>query len=457
MPVTKEDILKVLSQVKDPDLGKDIVALGFVKDVNVCDGIASFTIELTTPACPVKDQMKDQAYHLVMALPGIKTVNINMTAQVRASHSEQKDQLIPQVKNVIPVASGKGGVGKSTVSANLAIALSKLGAKVGLMDADVYGPSIPILMGAVEPPKIAPNGKMIPPVCHGVKIISMAFFVPKNEAVIWRGPMLSKMVDQFLGAVDWGELDYLVVDLPPGTGDIQLSLCQRIPLTGAVIVSTPQDLAFQVAEKAILMFNKLRTPVLGLVENMSGFECRHCGGREEIFGSGGARRYGLANQIPFLGEIPLATNIRETSDGGRPIVEAFPDSPSAKAFFKVAENLAAQISVENLQAASPDRPEPKEISQPSECEVKIVWKDGHESIYSAFDLRASCSCASCVDEVTGKKRLDESKIDKNVRPLAIEPVGRYAIHFQWSDGHRSGIYTFEHLRNLGGVNQVPGS
>ena len=450
MVVTKEDILKVLSQIQDPDLGRDIVSLGFVKEVKVCGDTASFTIELTTPACPVKDQMKDQAYRLVMAMPGIKHTNINMTAQVRATQSDTKDQLIPLVKNVIPVASGKGGVGKSTVSANLAIALSKLGAKVGLMDADVYGPSIPILMGASESPTQS-GGKIIPPVCYGVKIISMAFFVPKGEAVIWRGPMLSKMVDQFLGSVEWGELDYLIVDLPPGTGDIQLSLCQRVPLTGAVIVSTPQDLAFKVAEKAIIMFNKLRTPVLGLVENMSGFICKHCGEREEIFGSGGARRYGMANNIPFLGEIPLATDIRLMSDDGRPIVESMPDSPSAKAFFLVAENLAAQVSVQNMGGATSDRPEPKEISQPAKNEIKIVWKDGRENIYTGYQLRVNCSCASCVDEVTGRKRLNEVLVPKDVYPLAIEPVGRYALHFQWSDGHGSGIYTFEHLRELDAV------
>ncbi len=448
MAVKQEDILKVLSQIKDPDLGKDIVALGFVKDIKICDDAVSFSIELTTPACPVKDQMRDQAYHLAMALPGVKHVNINMTAQVRQTQSQQKDELIPLVKNVVPVASGKGGVGKSTVSANLAIALSKLGAKVGLMDADVYGPSIPILMGSKEAPKQGSNGKIIPPVCYGVKIISMAFFVPKGEAVIWRGPMLTKMVDQFLGMVDWGELDYLIVDLPPGTGDIQLSLCQRIPLTGAVIVSTPQDLAFQVAEKAIIMFKKLNTPILGLVENMSGFICSHCGEREEIFGSGGARRYGMATNVPFLGEIPLATDIRVFSDGGKPIVESAPDSASAQAFIKVAENLAAQVSIQTMGGADPNRPVPNEITQPSQSEVRIVWNDGRESIYSTRDLRLACQCASCVDEVTGQKRLNESTVPKDVHPVAIEPVGRYAIHFTWSDGHRSGIYTFEHLRSL---------
>jgi ATP-binding protein involved in chromosome partitioning len=315
------------------------------------------------------------------------------------------------------------------------------------MDADVYGPSIPIIMGAHIPP--GPGGeKLVPPVHYGVKIMSMGFFVPKGEAVIWRGPMLAKVVDQFLGDVDWGELDYLLVDLPPGTGDVQLSLCQKIPLTGAAIVSTPQDLAFQVAEKAILMFNKLRTPILGLVENMSGFECRHCGQREEIFGSGGARRYAMANGLPFLGEIPLSTDIRTSSDGGRPIVESMPDSPSARAFFRVAENLAAGVSILNLGGAATDRPEPAEMSQPSLREVRIVWKDGHESLYTGYALRLACPCASCVDELSGRRRLREESISTDVHPLTMEPTGRYAVRFHWSDGHSTGIYTYERVRAL---------
>ena len=221
--------------------------------------------------------------------------------------------------------------------------------------------------------------------------MSMGFFVPKGEAVIWRGPMLAKVVDQFLGGVEWGELDYLLVDLPPGTGDVQLSLCQKIPLTGAAIVSTPQDVAFQVAEKAIIMFNKLRTPILGLVENMSGFECRHCGQREEIFGSGGARRYAMANDLPFLGEIPLATDIRATSDGGRPIVESMPDSPSARAFFRVAENLAAEVSTLKLGGAATDRPEPAEITQPSPTRSGFAGRTGTKASTPATRLRARLS------------------------------------------------------------------
>jgi ATP-binding protein involved in chromosome partitioning len=260
--------------------------------------------------------------------------------------------------------------------------------------------------------------------------------------------MLAKVIDKFLGGVEWGELDYLLVDLPPGTGDVQLSLCQKIPLTGAAVVSTPQDLAFNVAEKAIFMFTKLRTPVLGLVENMSGFECRHCGHREEIFGSGGARRFAAASEVPFLGEIPLSTDIRTTSDEGNPIVQSMPESLSARAFLRVAENLAAQVSTLTMGGVSTDRPGIAEIAQPSENEVQILWKDGHESIYTGYALRVGCRCALCVDEISGNKRLREESINKDVRPLSIDPVGRYAIRFHWSDGHSTGIYTFELLREL---------
>jgi len=445
--VTEQAILSALATIKDPDIHRDIVSLGFIKGLRIDGENVAFTVELTTPACPVREQMQEDARRVVLALPGITHVAITMTSQVRATPSEEKDKLLPLVKNVVPIGSGKGGVGKSTVSANVAIALAKLGARVGLMDADVYGPTIPILMGANIPP--GPGGaKIVPPVHYGVKIMSMGFFVPKGEAVIWRGPMLSKMVDQFLSGVEWGELDYLLVDLPPGTGDVQLSLCQKIPLTGAAIVSTPQDLAFQVAEKAILMFKKLRTPILGLVENMSGFECRHCGQREEIFGSGGARRYAMANDLPFLGEIPLSTDIRTSSDGGRPIVESMPDSPSARAFFRVAENIAAGVSTLNLGGAATDRPEPAEMTQPSPTQIRIVWKDGHESVYTGYALRLACPCAGCVDELSGMRRLREGSISKDMHPLAMEPTGRYAVRFHWSDGHSTGFYTYEHLRAL---------
>jgi len=444
--VTEEDVRGVLQRIQDPDLGKDIVALGFVKNIQIKEGNVSFTIELTTPACPVRDQMKEEAKQAVQSISGVESVEVHMTAQVRATRSSGKNQLLPQVKNVVPIASGKGGVGKSTVSANVALALSKLGARVGLMDADVYGPSIPMLMGSKDQ-VMAQGERIIPPVSHGIKLISMGFFLKQGDAVIWRGPMLAKMIDQFLGSVHWGELDYLIVDLPPGTGDVQLNLCQRIPLTGAAIVSTPQDLAFHVAEKAISMFRKLNTPVLGLIENMSGFECSHCGHREEIFGSGGASQYARKHDIPFLGEIPLSTDIRVSSDQGIPIVISQPDSVSAHAFFRAAENIAAQVSIQNIGGVS-DRPEPLEITHPSESKIRIRWKDNHESVYTGYELRTACRCASCVNEFTGEKKLQDGSVPKDVHALSIDPMGRYALHFNWSDGHSTGIYTYELLRKL---------
>jgi ATP-binding protein involved in chromosome partitioning len=446
----QDQILSALQTVQDPDLHRDIVSLGFVKDVKTCDGLVSFTIELTTPACPVREQMKQQAHQAVMSIPGVKQVDIKMTSQVRASKSEQKDKLAPLVKNIVPVASGKGGVGKSTVSANLAVALSRMGAKVGLMDADVYGPSIPTLTGAVPASGGNPN-RFVPPVAHGVKVVSMGFFVNPGDAVIWRGPMLHKAVEQFLGQVDWGELDYLIVDLPPGTGDVQLSLCQMIPLTGAAVVSTPQDVALKVAEKAIIMFNKLNTPVLGIVENMSGFVCSHCGAHEDVFGVGGARRYATERGIPFLGDIPLSVEVRETSDAGQPIVVSHPDSAPAKAFMKVAENLAAQISIRTANLGADNRPIPSKIELKSRQQLNIVWNDGKETLLNCYDLRVSCPCAQCVDEMTGERRLNPATVAKDVWPQNIAPVGRYALHFDWSDGHRSGIYTFEHLRKAAGL------
>ena len=343
--LTQAAVLQVLRSIQDPDLHRDIVSLGFVKDVTTTDGKVAVTIELTTPACPVRDKMKDDARRLIGSLPGVKEVEISMTSKVRSTVTQK---LLPGVKNVVPVASGKGGVGKSTVSANLALALARMGARVGLLDADVYGPSIPLIMGVTEPPRTV-GERLVPAEQYGVKVMSTGFFVPEGQAVIWRGPMLSKMIEQFLGGVEWGELDYLVVDLPPGTGDVQLTLCQKIPLTGAAVVTTPQDVAVRVAEKAIIMFDKLNCPVLGIIENMSRYVCRHCGGSDEIFGSGGGRQAAKRFGLSFLGEIPLATGIRVAADEGHPTVISDPDSSQARAFFQVAENLAAQISIRGVK------------------------------------------------------------------------------------------------------------
>ena len=344
--VNEQAILGALKKIQDPDLHRDIVSLGFIKGLHVDDGKVAFTIELTTPACPVRQQMEEAARAAVAAVPGVREVNVTMTSRVTTSVSH-RSSFLPGVRNTIAVASGKGGVGKSTVAANLAVALRQAGATVGLMDADVYGPCIPKLMGATGALEHTAEGKVIPPVHHGVKIMSMGFFLPKNEAVIWRGPMLHKMIQEFLGRVEWGELDYLVIDLPPGTGDIQLSLCQTIPLTGAVIVSTPQDVALEVASKAILMFQKLNVPILGIVENMSYYMCSHCGQRDDIFGHGGAREASHRTGIPFLGEIPLAAAIRVRSDAGRPVALEPADAAASRPFHDVASQLAARIAVVN--------------------------------------------------------------------------------------------------------------
>ncbi len=454
--VNETEILKSLANVKDPETGHDLASSGAVKGIRASGDQVSFSLELGLQAGFERDQVKEEARKAVLSVPGIKNVSITVIskspAAKRAAAAERTptEERILKVKNVIPVASGKGGVGKSTVSANLAVTLSKLGFRVGLMDADVYGPSIPTLMGVHEPPKQQGEGKIVPHSRFGVKMISIGFFLPKGEAVIWRGPMLHKTVDQFLGSVDWGELDYLIVDLPPGTGDIQLSLCQKIPLSGAVIVSTPQDLAFEVAEKAISMFQKLNTPILGLIENMSGFVCKKCGSHEEIFGEGGVKRYAETHGIPFLGSIPLATELRIASDQGTPLVDQAPDSLGGKAFFQIAKNLIAELTERSEGKRLDSGPFPKEVSQPEKDIIEIKWVDGHKSTYKAFELRVACPCAMCVDENTGRRLIRQESIRKDVYLLSMDRVGRYGIAFRWSDGHSTGIYTFEYLRSLCG-------
>lgn len=350
------------------------------------------------------------------------------------------------IKNIIPIASGKGGVGKSTVSANLALALAKGGAKVGLMDADVYGPSIPTILGIKDKPVITPDSRIHPVERYGVKVISMGFFLPPGEAVIWRGPMLHKMVQDFLKTVDWGELDTLVVDLPPGTGDIQLSLCQTISVTGAVIVSTPQEVAWNVAQRAIMMFDKLNAPVIGIIENMSHYTCSHCGQKDEVFGSGGARHAAAKLEIPFLGEIPLMTTIRLTADQGDPVVHSDPEGKAAEAFFHTARNLVAQVNLRNTEGET--RKVPSKIGAPNGPQIDIEWNDGKKSVYAPRDLRLACPCARCVHEVSGQRLLNPASVSADVRAVAIHPVGRYALQITWSDGHNTGIYGFEYLRKL---------
>lgn len=345
MSITKEEVLRALSVVKDPDLGRDLVTLGMIENVNIDDkNNVGFTIVLTTPACPVKEQLKQQSESAVRAIPGVGAVAAEVTSRVRSGTMTQREG-IPGVRNTIAVGSGKGGVGKSTVAVNLALALAREGAKVGLLDADVYGPNIPLMMGTDAKPIPTEDNKIAPIQAYGIELISMGFFVDADSPVIWRGPMLTKLLTQFMYDVQWGELDYLVMDMPPGTGDVQLTAAQQLPLTGAVMVSTPQDVALLDAGKALMMFKKLNVPVLGIVENMSTFVCPHCNAPTDLFGHGGAQAAAVRYGVPFLGEIPLHLSIREGGDSGRPIVASAPDSPQAQAFIQVARNIAAQVSV----------------------------------------------------------------------------------------------------------------
>jgi ATP-binding protein involved in chromosome partitioning len=349
--VTKEAVLAALSKVQDPDLHRDIVALGFVQNLTIQNSKVSFDIVLTTPACPVRDQMQDEAKRLVQNLPGVSAVEIQMTSNVKKGMSNVKEDYIPDVKNAIAISSGKGGVGKSTVAATLAVALAQTGAKVGLMDADVYGPNIPIMLGAQKAAQQV-GQKLAPAESYGVKIMSMGYLVPEDQPIIWRGPMIHGAIQQFLRDVEWGELDYLLVDLPPGTGDAQLSIAQLVPMTGAVIVTTPQAVALHDARKGAAMFQKVNVPVIGIIENMSYFLCPHCNDRSEIFSHGGGRDAAEKLGVPFLGEVPIDLSIRSGGDSGIPITVSHPQSAAAKSFREIAGKLAARISTLNAQRQS---------------------------------------------------------------------------------------------------------
>jgi ATP-binding protein involved in chromosome partitioning len=342
--VTEEKVLAALRRVIDPDLQRDIVSLGMVKNLRIEGDELWFDYELTTPACPLKDRMKSMAEEALAGVPGLRKFNINMTARVRAGKGVPDKAPIPGVANVIAVGAGKGGVGKSTVTSNLAVALHLLGARVGLMDADVYGPNMPLMMGIDSQPEQA-DGKLVPLEAHGVKVMSMGFLLDPDQPVIWRGPMLHGVMKNFVGDVNWGELDYLVVDLPPGTGDVSQSLSQLVPISGSVVVTTPQEVSLADVSKAVTMFKKLQIPVLGLVENMSWFACPHCSERTEILDHGGGQRLARTMDIPFLGDLPLDTRVRQAGDAGTPVVLRDPGSPISEAFLAIAKNLAQQVSM----------------------------------------------------------------------------------------------------------------
>jgi ATP-binding protein involved in chromosome partitioning len=350
--VQQDDILNALRTVQEPELHKDLVTLNMVRDLAVEGGNVRFTLMLTTPACPLKDRMKQEAEEAVRKVAGVESVHIQLSAEVKGpSRLSEGAQMPAGLKNIIAVASGKGGVGKSTTSVNVAVCLQKSGAKVGLLDADVYGPNVPMMMGIPEErPNVNEKEQLIPFENHGIKVISLGFLVDPGKAVIWRGPMLHGVIKQFLTSVAWGELDYLVVDLPPGTGDAQLSLVQTVPLSGAVIVTTPQAVALSDVRRSIAMFNEVRVPILGIIENMAGLDCPHCHKHIDLFDGQGGKVLSEEYGVPLLGQVPFDPSVGQSGDRGVPISIAKPDSPQAKAFNSAAEWVAARVSVINAGA-----------------------------------------------------------------------------------------------------------
>lgn len=344
MSLDSQQVLDALSQVQDPDLGRDIVSLKFVKDVVVDQGQVSFTVELTTPACPVKEELEQECRDVVSALPGVESVDITMTAQVREANPQGQD-LIPTVKQCIAIASGKGGVGKSTVTVNLAASLAKQGATVGVMDADVYGPSIPMMMGVSGERPLTRDKKIIPIERFGLKMMSLGFLLEPGQSVLWRGPMVAGTVKQLLSDVDWGELDYLLVDLPPGTGDAPMSLAQLVPLTGVAIVTTPHSVAANIAGKSAELFRRLNTPILGVIENMAEFVCPHCGELTRLFSGSSGEELASELKCAYLGSVPFDVEIGRSSQSGLPSVIGSPQSPQAEAFEAIAQQVAAQASI----------------------------------------------------------------------------------------------------------------
>jgi ATP-binding protein involved in chromosome partitioning len=340
-----------LGTVMEPELHRDLMSLNMVRDLRVDDGTVSMKVVLTTPACPLKDRIQKDIEAALIPIPGVEKVAVAWDSNVTTTRGLPGRKDIPGVRNIVAVSAGKGGVGKTTVSVNVAIALSQAGARVGLLDADIYGPNVPIMLGLHDQPR-SMGERILPLEAYGLRVMSLGTILKPDQAVVWRGPMIGGAIRQFLYDVEWGELDYLVIDLPPGTGDAQLTLAQSIPLTGSVIVTTPQDVSVADVSRGVQMFKQLKVPVLGVVENMSGYVCPHCGERTEMFGSGGGHEVSERFGIAFLGEIPLDPRIRIGGGQGEPLMAAQPEGPVGDVFRAVASHIAAEVSKENFRVGA---------------------------------------------------------------------------------------------------------
>ncbi len=352
-PVSEAAVFEALRGVMDPELHKDIVTLQMVKNVQVQDGSVSLMVTLTTPACPLRETIEKDVREAIGKVAGVHSVDVKFDATVPAGRRLADKAPITGVKNLIAVASGKGGVGKTTVAVNLAIALRRMGAAIGLLDADVYGPNVPVMLGTTEQPRAIDQRTIVPVEAYGVKMISMGLLNPGDKPLIWRGPMLHSVIQQFLRSVQWGELDYLVVDLPPGTGDVQLTLIQSVAVSGAVIVTTPSIVALADVRKAIEMFRQVNVEILGVVENMSYFNCPRCNGRIDVFGHGEGERMARMFGVPFLGEVEIDPQIRIGGDTGKPVASLGEDAPGAASLYAMSRNVAARLSVVNLSVTTP--------------------------------------------------------------------------------------------------------
>ena len=453
----REQVLEALARVTNPEFsGAGIVELGQVGDIRICAPAASVAVILPNVASAAAGRIREQARRALLAIPGISRAEVAVRAEVTASpvarapapdprqRGAPSPSKPPGVRNVVAVASGKGGVGKSTISANLAVALAERGARVGLLDADVYGPSQTTMFGRDDRPETDDQRRLLPIEAHGVRFISMGMLSSKETPVIWRGPMASRLVQQFFSGVVWGELDYLLVDLPPGTGDVQLTIAQTAALAGAVIVTTPQAVARTIAEKGLRMFQPVGVPVLGVIENMNSFVCPHCGEATAIFSTGGGEEVARDLGLPFLGGVPLDPRVVAAGDEGEPTVVRDPDSPAASAY----REIARRVSLEVARSNQAERGETAESVRVENGVVVVRWNDGREDRLGFEYLRNHCPCATCVDEWSGRRRSLTLLLPTSFAPRKLVPVGNYGVQIHWSDGHDTGIFSHQLLRRL---------
>jgi ATP-binding protein involved in chromosome partitioning len=431
--IQEKDVLAALSRIIDPDFKQDIVTLGFIRNMKIEGSTVGFDIQLTTPACPIKDQFKAEAERVVGELSGVETVNVTMTSAKTQRTPKVARSGLTEVQAIIAVASGKGGVGKSTVAACLAREVARRGYRVGLLDTDIFGPSVPTLFNLHDQHLYQNDEEMIMPVETGeISVMSFGFWLGESPAIM-RGPMVSSYIQQFLHQVAWGRLDYLFLDLPPGTGDIQLTITQAVELDGAVIVTTPQALSYADVGKGIVMFDRVDVPVLGVIENMAYFVCDECGKKHPIFGEGGARRLADRFGIEVLGQLPLSPG----EYGGT--FEEVNEIPEISSSVDTLMMALGRATLEGIRRPSVEYDDKK---------ITLTWENGETVTVSNHALRASCECALCVDEHTGEPILDPATIPPDIRPDEVKPIGNYAISITWSDGHSTGLYPYKKIKAL---------